>query len=136
MQDPSGAPGDGAIDDAPSPATVEQAALIFKALSDPLRIRLVAMTRAAGAGGICFCTIADQVDMPQSSLSHHLRVLVDAGILDRERRGTWSWYRLRGEPFEVLQTTLRPGGALVPSVECAEDEAADAEASPGHHHTA
>lgn len=97
-------PGDGAQ----LPASPERAARIFKALSDPLRIRLVEMARAAGEDGICFETIAGQLDMPQSSLSHHMRVLVDAGVLDRERRGTWSWYRVRDEPFEDLRRTLRP----------------------------
>jgi protein-tyrosine-phosphatase/DNA-binding transcriptional ArsR family regulator len=93
-------------DTAPLPASPERAARIFKALSDPLRIRLVEMARVAGRDGVCFYTIAQQLDMPQSSLSHHMRVLVDAGILDRERRGTWSWYRLRDEPFEALRRML------------------------------
>ncbi len=97
----------------PSEATAQQVATVFKALADPLRIRLVAITRAAPEGAVCFCDLADRFDMPQSSLSHHLRVLVAAGILERERRGTWSWYSLRTEPFDMLQDVLRPDGILL-----------------------
>lgn len=50
--------------------------------------------------------------MPQPSLSHHLRVLVTAGILDRERRGTWSWYSVQPELLQTLETLLRSGGPL------------------------
>jgi protein-tyrosine-phosphatase/DNA-binding transcriptional ArsR family regulator len=109
VHDAAPSPDDSSSDTARLPASPERAARIFKALSDPLRIRLVEMARAAGQDGICFDTIAGQFDMPQSSLSHHMRVLVEAGILDRERRGTWSWYRLCDEPFEALRRTLRPG---------------------------
>jgi protein-tyrosine-phosphatase len=114
VQDTAASPEDSSSDTARLPASPERAARIFKALSDPLRIRLVEMARAAGQDGICFDTIAGQFDMPQSSLSHHMRVLVEAGILDRERRGTWSWYRLRDEPFEALRRTLRPASDLQP----------------------
>jgi ArsR family transcriptional regulator, arsenate/arsenite/antimonite-responsive transcriptional repressor len=93
--------------------TPERAAAVFKALADPLRIQLVAMSSSAPDGAICFCDIAAQLDMPQSSLSHHMRVLVDAGILERERRGTWSWYRLREASLQLLQDALRPGGVLL-----------------------
>ncbi|TQM09908.1 ArsR/SmtB family transcription factor [Pseudonocardia kunmingensis] len=106
------------------PVTPERAATVFKALSDPLRIELVAMARSAPDGAVCFCDIAARIDMPQSSLSHHMRVLVDAGILHRERRGTWSWYRLRDEPFQILQDALRPGGVLLaPSSICSSGNA-------------
>jgi DNA-binding transcriptional ArsR family regulator len=50
--------------------------------------------------------------MPRSSLSHHLKILVQAGILERERRGTWSWYRPSREPWEVMEHVMRPGGPL------------------------
>jgi Predicted transcriptional regulators len=99
--------------------TPEQAAKVFKALADPLRIQLVTLTRAAPDSTACFCDLADQFDMPQSTLSHHLRVLVEAGILERERRGTWSWYRLREEPFALLHDLIRPDGLVLrPSPRC------------------
>jgi DNA-binding transcriptional ArsR family regulator len=51
--------------------------------------------------------------MPQPSLSHHLSVLVKAGVLSRERRGTWSWYRVCPEAWQALSAILEPGGLLV-----------------------
>ncbi|MEU0537373.1 ArsR/SmtB family transcription factor [Amycolatopsis tolypomycina] len=90
----------------------ETAAKLFKALSDPVRIRLVSLIRRSPGGEACFCDLAEDFAMPQPSLSHHLRVLVTAGILTRERRGTWSWYRLVPEPLESLGSLLREGGPL------------------------
>jgi ArsR family transcriptional regulator, arsenate/arsenite/antimonite-responsive transcriptional repressor len=86
------------------------AAGLFKALSDPIRVKLLALVRQAPTGEACFCDLADEFDMPQSSLSHHLKILVRAGVLSRERRGTWSWYRVRPEPLELMSTLLQPGG--------------------------
>ena len=90
----------------------ETAAKLFKALSDPVRIRLVSLIRHSPGGEACFCDLAEDFDMPQPSLSHHLRVLVTAGVLSRERRGTWSWYSLVPEPLETLGYLLREGGPL------------------------
>ncbi|MQA06939.1 MAG: metalloregulator ArsR/SmtB family transcription factor [Pseudonocardiaceae bacterium] len=86
------------------------AAGLFKALADPVRVQLVALVRQAPAGEACFCDLADEFDMPQSSLSHHLKILVTAGVLSRERRGTWSWYRIEPGPLETLESLLQPGG--------------------------
>jgi ArsR family transcriptional regulator len=88
-------------------ATAQQAARLFKALADPLRIQLLALVQAAPDGDICYCDLAAHFDMPQSSLSHHLRVLVEAGLLSRERRGTWSWYQVRPEPLRLLHDALQ-----------------------------
>ncbi|GAB3500402.1 ArsR/SmtB family transcription factor [Amycolatopsis cihanbeyliensis] len=89
-----------------------ESASLFKALGDPVRVKLVALVRRTPDGEACFCDLADEFDMPQSSLSHHLKILVRAGVLARERRGTWSWYRIRPEPLEIMETLLRPGGPL------------------------
>ncbi|MGQ0841515.1 ArsR/SmtB family transcription factor [Actinokineospora sp.] len=88
------------------------AARLFKALSDPVRVQLVALVRQSPQGEACFCDLADEFAMPQSSLSHHLKILVAAGILSRERRGTWSWYRVEHHPLAVMEKLLRPGGPL------------------------
>jgi ArsR family transcriptional regulator len=98
--------------DVVTPDEAETAAKLFKALSDPIRIRLLSLIRRTPGGEACFCDLAEDFDMPQPSLSHHLRVLVTAGILERERRGTWSWYSLVPEPLEALETLLRAGGPL------------------------
>ncbi|MFI5615581.1 ArsR/SmtB family transcription factor [Amycolatopsis sp. NPDC051903] len=99
----------------------EQAAKLFKALSDPLRIRLVSLIRHSPGGEACFCDLAEEFAMPQPTLSHHLRVLVSAGLLTRERRGTWSWYSLVPEPLETLQALLHDGGPLVDRIAPVDD---------------
>ncbi|MFK0250540.1 ArsR/SmtB family transcription factor [Amycolatopsis azurea] len=94
------------------PDAADAAAKLFKALSDPVRIRLLSLVRYSPGGEACFCDLAEEFAMPQPSLSHHLRVLVSAGILARERRGTWSWYTVVPEPLATLETLLRLGGPL------------------------
>lgn len=96
----------------PTPDDVADAATLFKALADPVRVKLLALVRQAPQGEACFCDLADEFDMPQSTLSHHLKILVSAGVLTRERRGTWSWYSVQPEPLETMESLLRPGGPL------------------------
>ncbi|WP_199444354.1 ArsR/SmtB family transcription factor [Umezawaea beigongshangensis] len=93
-------------------AEPEAAARLFKALGDPIRVRLLTLVRNARADEVCFCDLAEEFDMPQSSLSHHLKILVNAGVLRRERRGTWSWYSADHAVLSVLGQLLRPGGPL------------------------
>ena len=85
---------------------------LFKALADPVRVQLVSLIRQSASGEACFCDLAGELDMPQPSLSYHLGVLVRADVLSRERRGTWSWYRVQEKPLETLELVLRPGGPL------------------------
>jgi ArsR family transcriptional regulator, arsenate/arsenite/antimonite-responsive transcriptional repressor len=88
------------------------AARLFKALADPVRVQLLALVRQSPSGEACFCDLADEFDMPQSTLSHHLKILVNAGVLTRERRGTWSWYRVEHSALDTMEQMLRPGGPL------------------------
>ncbi|WP_245744122.1 ArsR/SmtB family transcription factor [Lentzea fradiae] len=88
------------------------AARLFKALGDPVRVELVGLVRRTEGQEACFCDLAGQFDMPQSSLSHHLKILVQAGVLSRERRGTWSWYRIDNAAIDTLAAVLAPGGPL------------------------
>jgi len=94
------------------------AARLFKALGDPIRVDLVSLVRRTEGQEACFCDLADQFDMPQSSLSHHLKLLVQAGVLHRERRGTWSWYRIDNAAIDTLAAVLAPGGPLRESSAC------------------
>jgi DNA-binding transcriptional ArsR family regulator len=94
------------------------AARLFKALGDPVRVELVGLVRRAEGQEACFCDLADQFDMPQSSLSHHLKILVNAGVLSRERRGTWSWYRVDNQAIDTLAAVLAPGGPLRDTSAC------------------
>ncbi len=90
--------------------TAACAARLFKALGDPVRVQLLSLVAQSVDGEVCFRDLADEFDMPQPSLSHHLKILVNAGILERERKGTWSCYRVVESHLAVLETVLRPGG--------------------------
>lgn len=85
----------------------EQAALVaplFKALGDPVRLRL--MSLIASVDEACVCDLTDAFDVSAPTISHHLKVLREAGLVDGERRGTWVWYRARPETLTLLGSLL------------------------------
>ena len=86
----------------------EQAARVFKALADPTRVRLLSMVAASAGREACVCDLTGSLDLSQPTISHHLKVLKDAGLLERERRGSWAYYRLRPEALAVLSRALCP----------------------------
>ena len=69
-------------------------AQVFKALGDPVRLRLLSLIGAHQGGEVCVCDLTSAFDLTQPTISHHLKVLRDAGIIDGERRGTWVYYWL------------------------------------------
>lgn len=71
-----------------------QTALVFKALADPNRLRLLSIVKAEPSGESCVCDLAGPLDLGQPTVSHHLKILVNAGLLRREKRGTWAYYSL------------------------------------------
>jgi len=71
-----------------------QRALVFKALADPNRLRLLSIVKAGQSGEACVCDLTEPLDLGQPTVSHHLKILVDAGLLNREKRGTWAYYSL------------------------------------------
>lgn len=75
-------------------AEAQQRSLVFKALADPNRLRLLSIVKAGGSGGSCVCDLTEPLDLGQPTVSHHLKILVDAGLLHREKRGTWAYYSL------------------------------------------
>jgi ArsR family transcriptional regulator len=81
----------------------------FKALSDPTRVAIV--NRLAGADEVCVCVFVDELDLSQPTISHHLRVLRDAGLVESTRRGTWGYYRLI--PAAVSELAHALGGEPV-----------------------
>ncbi len=83
------------------------AARAFKALSDPVRLRLFATIAAAETGESCVCDLVDTGNLSQPTVSHHLKVLTDAGLLERERRGSWAFYRVRNDSVRALASILR-----------------------------
>lgn len=84
--------------------TAEALAARFKALADPTRVAIV--NRLAGAGEVCVCDLVEEFDLSQPTISHHLKLLRDAGLVDSERRGTWAYYRLVPDTFAELRVAL------------------------------
>ncbi|MGH2683458.1 MAG: ArsR/SmtB family transcription factor [Actinomycetota bacterium] len=86
----------------------ERLAGAMKVLADPARLRLLSLVAAGPGGEACVCTLVDPVGLSQPTVSHHLRVLHEAGLLDRERRGRWVYYRVRPERLEPIRDALAP----------------------------
>ncbi|WP_284974887.1 metalloregulator ArsR/SmtB family transcription factor [Arthrobacter sp. efr-133-TYG-104] len=72
----------------------QRRAVVFKALADPNRLRLLSIVKAADGGEACVCDLTEPLDLGQPTVSHHLKILVEAGLLHREKRGTWAYYSL------------------------------------------
>jgi ArsR family transcriptional regulator len=97
----------------------EQLASAFKAIADPGRLRLLSYIAAQPGAEACVCHLVEPLGLAQPTVSHHLRVLTEAGLLTRERRATWMFYRLVPERVEALREALSlppaHGGAAQPS---------------------
>jgi ArsR family transcriptional regulator len=78
-------------------------AKVFKALASPARLQLVGLL---GKGDACVCDLVDEVGLSQPTVSHHLRVLAEAGLVTSSREGTWVWYSLVSERFDVVSELL------------------------------
>jgi ArsR family transcriptional regulator len=90
----------------------KQLAVVFKVIADPARLRLLSFLAAQPDGEACVCNLMRPVGLSQPTVSHHLRVLHEAGFLDRERRGVRVYYRLRSERLAALREALAvPAGA-------------------------
>ncbi len=89
-------------------AAAAELAELFKALADPARVRLLSLIANAPGAEACVCDLIAPLERSQPTVSHHLALLVDAGLLVREKRGRWSWYRLVPERLEQLRSTLVP----------------------------
>ena len=84
----------------------ETLATAFKAIADPGRLRLLSFIAGQPGAEACVCNLVEPLGLAQPTVSHHLKVLADAGLLARERRGTWMFYRLVPERVEALQQAL------------------------------
>ena len=90
-------------------------ATAFKALADPARLRLLSLI-AASEGGACACDLVAPVGRSQPTVSHHLKVLRQSGLVESERVGSWIWYRVVPERLEALRAVLSvPRGVAVPA---------------------
>jgi ArsR family transcriptional regulator len=83
-------------------------AQVFKALGDPVRLRLLSLIGAHQGGEVCVCDLTSAFDLTQPTISHHLKVLREAGIITSERRGTWVYYRLMPAALERMAALLAP----------------------------
>lgn len=88
---------------------------LLKALADPVRIRLVSLLAAAPAGELCACDLPELLDRAQPTVSHHLSQLTKAGIVEREQRGKWAWFRLRPEQLSAVCIALGGSAMCGPS---------------------
>jgi ArsR family transcriptional regulator len=90
------------------PAEAETLAAGFKALADPTRLRLISLVAAHEDAEACVCELTDPVGLSQPTVSHHLKILVDAGILTREQRGKWAYYQLVPETLNAVAGLIAP----------------------------
>jgi ArsR family transcriptional regulator, arsenate/arsenite/antimonite-responsive transcriptional repressor len=90
------------------PAEAETLAAGFKAVADPTRLRLISLVAAHKDAEACVCELTDPVGLSQPTVSHHLKILVDAGILTREQRGKWAYYQLVPETLSAVAALIAP----------------------------
>ena len=97
-----------------SPLDAEERAELaarFKALADPSRVAILSMLSAEQE--VCVCVLTDALDVSQPTISHHLRILREAGLVEATRRGTWAFYRLVPEALDELRAALGHDRAVV-----------------------
>ncbi len=87
-------------------AEAAELAVMFKALADPVRLRVLSAIAARAGGEACVCDVSDGLDVTQPTISHHLKVLREAGLVTSERRASWVYYRVVPEALERLSAVL------------------------------
>ncbi|WP_158890201.1 ArsR/SmtB family transcription factor [Amycolatopsis anabasis] len=101
-----------------APLGEEQAAElapVFKALGDPVRLRLLSMIASRAGGEVCVCELTPEFELSQPTISHHLKLLRQAGLIECERRGTWVYYWLLPETTDKVAALLaRPAAGRLP----------------------
>jgi len=97
-------------------AAATEMAAKFKALSDPVRLHLLSLVASHAGGEACVCEITSDVGVSQPTVSHHLKVLRDAGLLTSQRRASWVYYAVVPETLTALSALLRTGVDAAPLV--------------------
>jgi ArsR family transcriptional regulator len=87
-------------------------ARMFKAVGDPVRLRLLSMIASARTGEVCVCDLTADFELSGPTISHHLKVLREAGLVDSDRRGTWVYYRLIPAALAVMGSVLDVSGVI------------------------
>ncbi|WP_305092756.1 helix-turn-helix transcriptional regulator [Prescottella sp. R16] len=98
-------------------------ARMFKALGDPVRLRMLSLIASHENGESCVCDISPAFELSQPTISHHLKVLREAGLLDCERRGTWVYYRVIPSALAQLSAVLSPESGVVEGSACVSEAA-------------
>ena len=88
--------------------TAAELAKWFHALADPARLRLLSLIAAQSEGEVCACDLVEPLGRSQPTVSHHLKVLYEAGLVDKDKRGSWIWYRVVPERLGALRDALAP----------------------------
>jgi ArsR family transcriptional regulator, arsenate/arsenite/antimonite-responsive transcriptional repressor len=89
-------------------AAAQRLARIFKALGDPTRVRLLSLIAAADGGEACICDLTGPVALSQPTVSHHMKQLADAGLVTREQRGKWAYYRVLDDTLRTIAQAIAP----------------------------
>jgi len=89
-----------------SPGQAVELSKLFKAMGDPVRLRLASLIASHEAGEACVCELTDAFDLSGPTISHHLKVLREAGLISGERRGTWVYYRIQPDALRRLSAIL------------------------------
>lgn len=84
----------------------ERLAAALRVLADPARLRLLSILSASPGGEACVCNLTEPLGLSQPTVSHHMRVLSEAGLVERDQRGRWAFFRLRPERLEILRGAL------------------------------
>ena len=84
----------------------EELAAGFKLLSDPVRLRLLSLIANSPSGELCACDLPELIGRSQPTVSHHLSLLSAAGLLTREQRGKWAWFRIEPDRIDILRRAL------------------------------
>ncbi|GEK79342.1 hypothetical protein ABA31_06930 [Agrococcus baldri] len=82
-------------------------ATVFKAMGDPTRVRLLSLIAAGEQGEACVCDLTDPVGLSQGTVSHHMRILAEAGLVEREQRGKWAYYSVVRPTLDAAAAALR-----------------------------
>ena len=87
-------------------AEAETLASALKVLAEPARLRLLSLIQSQPDHEACVCNLTEPLGLSQPTVSHHLKVLLKAGLVEREQRGSWAYFRVREEPLEALRALL------------------------------
>jgi ArsR family transcriptional regulator len=88
------------------PEEAVQTATIFKVLGEPARLQLLSFIANQPTGEACVCELTEPLGLSQPTVSHHMKILHDAGLISRDKRGLWVWYRIVPERLEALRAVL------------------------------